>query len=360
MKLFDRSLLREFFKFVALALLSVVAIYVLIDLFEELGYFMNRKVPILILLQYYLYFSPSAIDLLYPVSFVLACFMVYGQLTRHRELAALQSAGVSTYRLFLPILVFGVVSIPVYFFGRECVTIPSSIALEDMKRYKIEHRAAPGGQSRKDMNYLADDGKVFYAQQFETKGVLRNFIIVRFDRSRRRVVERIDGKEAVWQDGRWHAQGVNRRQFPTDTTELLAKYDSLVLEDITETPQDFAFETRPVEQMPLPQLTRYAERMRKAGYRTDKEMVEVHYRYAYPLTGLILLIMALPLAVQLRRGGVLLGLGLGMLFSFLYWCAIQGCRAFGQAAVLSPFLSAWLPNWIFLLTGLALMPTVRR
>ncbi|MEO0109076.1 MAG: LptF/LptG family permease, partial [candidate division WOR-3 bacterium] len=66
------------------------------------------------------------------------------------------------------------------------------------------------------------------------------------------------------------------------------------------------------------------------------------------------------LATRLRRGGVMLGLGLGMLFSFLFWGAIQTCRAFGQSGALSPFLAAWLPNAMFLAAGVALLFTVRR
>jgi lipopolysaccharide export system permease protein len=360
MKLFDRFLLKEFIKFILLALLAVVMIYVLIDLFEELSYFMSRKVPFLKVVLYYIYFAPSAIDLLYPVSFVLACFMVYGQLTRARELAALQCAGVNTYRLFQPVLLFGIVSIFLIYYGHEFVAIPAATALDNLKRYGIEKRAPPGNQTRRDMYYLADDGKVFFAQQFETQGIMRNFIIVSFDSSRRRITERIDGVEAVWRDGHWYAKSVNVRRFPSDTPEVFNTYDSLPLAGVTEPPQDFTVETRPVEQMQVSTLKRYADRMGRAGSPVDKELVELNYRFSYPLTGLVLLIMALPLAVQLRRGGVMLGLGLGLLFSFLYWCAIQGAKAYGQTGTLSPFLSAWIPNAFFLLAGLALMPTVKR
>src|SRR5512136_868701 len=108
MKLFDRFLLREFLKLMLLALACVVGIYLMIDLFEQLGYYLSRKVPLITLIEYYACFTPTAVNLLFPVSFVLSCFMVFGRLTRQRELAALQSAGVNTYRLFRPILGFGV------------------------------------------------------------------------------------------------------------------------------------------------------------------------------------------------------------------------------------------------------------
>lgn len=360
MKLFDRFVLRDFLKFMLLALTAVVAIYLLIDLFEDLGYFTTRKVQFFTLLQYYAYYTPTVINLLFPVSFILGCFMVYGRLTRQKELAALQSAGVDTYRLFRPVLLFGVVSVGLFYFGNEYVTIPSSVAMDGLKRYTIEKRTLPGAQTRKDMNYLADDGKVFYAREFEVSGVLRNFIIVELDSSRRRVVRRTDGVEANWRDGMWVGKQVTVREFPSDTSEVLSRHDSLVLFGVTQKPEEFALETKPVEQMPIGELRQYVQRIKKSGYPAQKEEVELAYRFSYPFIGLILLIMALPLSVQLRRGGVMLGLGLGLLFSFLYWGAMQTARAFGQSGVWPPLIAAWLPNVVFLAVGIILMPTVKR
>jgi len=360
MKLFDRFLLREFLKFMLLALSCVVGIYILIDLFEDLSYFLSRKVPLLTLLQYYAYYTPSAVNLLFPVSFILGCFMTYGRLARQRELAALQSAGVDTYRLFRPLLLFGVIAAGLFYFGNEYVAIPASIALENMKRYAIEKRPSPGNQLRRDMNYLADDGRIFYAREFDPKGTLRNFVVVELDPQNRRIVRRIDGDEAGWNEGVWRARRVNVRVFPTDTTEILAKHDTLSLTDIATTPQDMALEARPVEQMRVGELRNYIQRLRRSGSRVDKEMVEFQYRFSYPIIGFVLLLMGLPLATRLRRGGVMLGLGLGLLFSFLYWGAIQTCKAFGQSGVLSPFIAAWLPNIVFLVAGLALLPSVKR
>ena len=61
----------------------------------------------------------------------------------------------------------------------------------------------------------------------------------------------------------------------------------------------------------------------------------------------IIVLLGLPLSVRMRRGGVMFGLGLGLLVSFLYWGAIQLSRAYGTSHVISPALAAWLPNIVF-------------
>ena len=107
--------MHELVRFTLLACASVVVIYLLIDLFEELYVFHRpRKPSLFTILLYYFYSLPSAISLLYPVSLVLAVFVVYGQMTRHRELHALESAGVSVRRLFVPAVGLGLATVLIY------------------------------------------------------------------------------------------------------------------------------------------------------------------------------------------------------------------------------------------------------
>jgi len=107
-------------------------------------------------------------------------------------------------------------------------------------------------------------------------------------------------------------------------------------------------------------LWRYIQRMKRAGENVASEEVEFHYRFSYSLIGLIVVLLGLPLAVRLRSGGVMFGLGLGLLFSFLYWGAIQTSRAYGTSHVVSPALAAWLPNIVFGLAALILMVRVEQ
>ena len=106
-------------------------------------------------------------------------------------------------------------------------------------------------------------------------------------------------------------------------------------------------ELRPVEQTNTYRLSRYLRRMKRAGEHVNKEEVEFNYRFSDAFIGLIVVLLGLPLSTRLRKGGVMLGLGLGLLFSFLFWGMIQVSKAFGYVGALNPVLSAWLPNISF-------------
>jgi len=346
MKTIDRMLASQLVKFVLLALGSVVVIYLLIDLFEELSYFMTRKVGLFTILLYYLYTLPSVIVLLYPVSLLLAVFVVYGQLVRYRELHALESAGIRATRLFAPAIGIGLATVFLYLIGYEYVAVPANAALADLRQLRIERRQATATQKRRDVYYVGETGRVFNIREFESNGIMTGFCIQELGPDRK-VKERIDGRQALYRNGVWTAFDVTRREFLPDGNEKLERFDSLRLDRVTEKPEDFNRSPRPVDQTPVGTLRRYIERMRRAGEDVAEEEVELHYRFSYALIGLIVILLGLPLSVRLRRGGVMFGLGLGLLVSFLYWGAIQLSRAYGTSHVVSPALAAWLPNIVF-------------
>jgi lipopolysaccharide export system permease protein len=352
MKIIDRYFLREMVKFVLLALVSVVTIYLLIDLFEELSYFTTRKVGLLVILKYYLYSLPSAITLLYPVSLILAVFVVYGQMTRHNEISAFKSSGVVVYRLFVPAVIVGVTTMFIYLLGTEFITIPCNRRLSELRRYVIEKRTPPSSERQQDV-YRIDGNLILWARELEWRGgsskvmVLRNFALIKLDKNRR-VVERVDGESAVYNQSAWIGFALKKRSFDSTTgRENYLRLNKAELQLLREAAMEWTTTSRPIEETPTAVLRKYISQMKATGENVAREEVEYHYRFSYALIGLIVVLLGLPLSVRLRRGGVMFGLGLGLLFSFLYWGVIQTCRAFGTSHVIPPLLAAWLPNLIF-------------
>jgi len=345
-KTVDRHLVRELVKFTVLACLSVVVIYLLIDLFEDLNYFTSRRVSLFVILLNYGYSLPAAVTLLYPVSMILAVFVVYGQMVRYRELHALESAGVSVRRLFLPAIGLGLASVAGYLLGNELVTIPANARLSDLRRTRIEQRQASRVDKRSNVYFVGEAGRVFYMREFESHGAMRDFSLTELGPDRR-VTRRVDGAEAVYVKGRWLGRNLSIREFDAEGNEVLTRADSFELTMIAETPADFVGTSRPVEETSTRALRSYIGRMKRAGENVAKFEVEYYYRFSYSLIGLVVVLLGLPVSVRLRRGGTMFGLGLGLLFSFLYWGAIQMSRAYGTSHVVSPALAAWLPNIVF-------------
>lgn len=358
MKIFDRFILKEFLKFAFLGLAAVVAIYLLIDLFEELSYFTLRKVRPFILIVYYIYQTPEAVSLLLPVGFVLSTFFVYGRLNRQKELWALLSAGIDVYRLFTPVIITGLISIPLFILHREFIEIPSKRRLQNLRAQRIERRQSQPETKRRDFPYKSDEGREYYIKEISIEGVIKNLTIFQYDKECR-IIKRIDAQKAVYQNGFWKGFDLDFRLF-TSEKESLVHYDSLSLEELKEAPKDFFLEIKSIEEVGFLELYQTMLKKKRAGAEVSKERVELNYRISDAFISFIVIILALPLTTKLRRGGVMFGLGLGLLFSFIYWGLIQTFKAFGVAKVISPFLSAWIPNILFFVVALYFLFRVRR
>jgi lipopolysaccharide export system permease protein len=261
-------------------------------------------------------------------------------------LHALESSGVKVTRLFVPAAIVALLTVFGYLAGNEFVAIPFNARLSDLRRFKIERRAKPTAQTRRDVYFVGETGRVFFMREYQSDGMMRDFSVKELDENRK-IRRRIDGREARYQDSAWVGYGVELRTFAEDGSERLFRRETLELAGVTEKPEDFLWTPRPVIETSTRDLRNYIARLRRAGENVADEEVEYHYRFSYSLIGLVIVLLGLPLAVKLRRGGVMFGLGLGLLVSFLYWGAIQMSRAYGTSHVVSPALAAWLPNIVF-------------
>jgi lipopolysaccharide export system permease protein len=290
-----------------------------------------------------------------PVGVILSCFFVYGTLIRERSIFVLQSAGINVYRLFLPVVVLGVILTVLQFFAYEFITIPATRKLEDLRRIKIERKYGSITTKRYNLYLQGKDRLVYFIYEFETvnplhgelSGTMRNFIIVQFNKDSR-LQKRYDGSEAVYNNHQWQGKNISVRLFQSDTVESFMHYDTLTLA-IKEKPGDFTDEVRAIEELSVWDLRHYIQQLKIAGLKTAKSEVEFHYRFSSSFIGLVLILLSLPLAVKLRRGGVMFGLGLGLLFSFIYWGLVQITKAYGQASIISPFWAVWFANFLFLI-----------
>jgi lipopolysaccharide export system permease protein len=91
------------------------------------------------------------------------------------------------------------------------------------------------------------------------------------------------------------------------------------------------------------------------GLPVDELRVERHLKLAWPLSGLVTMLVGFPLAVRGgRRFGVAYNVAAGLAVGFAYWAVFAVSAASGKTGTLHPALAAWLPNGIFAVTGLAL------
>src|SRR4051794_8539366 len=109
MRILDRLLLWSFFKAYLICLVSLLSLYIVIDLFTNLEDFAQHSRGLVSVLnnigKYYGYKVVQIFDRLCEAIVLLAAAFTVAWVQRNNELVPLLSAGVSTRRVILPVLV---------------------------------------------------------------------------------------------------------------------------------------------------------------------------------------------------------------------------------------------------------------
>jgi len=121
---------------------------------------------------------------------------------------------------------------------------------------------------------------------------------------------------------------------------------------LTEHPSYFNREVRQAFQMSWPQLHRYIEGLRRAGFDVATLTVQWHVKLAYPLIAPVSMLLAIPFAFLVGTRGALGGVTLGVTIGILYWSVARLLEAMGGVGQLPPFLAGWSPDIIFFFLGL--------
>ena len=87
----------------------------------------------------------------------------------------------------------------------------------------------------------------------------------------------------------------------------------------------------------------------------NKNTVEVHKKFALPISIIVFLLIGAPLGIQLKRGGIGMSMAFSLMFFILYYILIVGGEKLADKNQLDPILAMWLPNIIILIFGYALI-----
>jgi lipopolysaccharide export system permease protein len=200
---------------------------------------------------------------------------------------------------------------------------------------------------------------IYWIKHFDgDKKVMVNPTFYFFDGSHN-LIKRMDAKRVIWKDDQWQARKGIVQTLGADGEYELKNFKGLTLE-IPETPDVFLTGVKEPEDMSYWELKRLSEKIRQEGYDNIRYLVELDIKIAYPFVILILVVIGIPLALTIKKGGAPLAVSIGIFICFIYLFIFGLFRSLGVAGMLPHLLSAWAANLIFLCLGIYLMMRVER
>lgn len=351
MRLFDRYLLRRHLLCLGAAVLALLLVAVIVDLIEHIDTFIDYHTAPGQFLRYYCYHAPYWIALTLPIAALLGTLFSLTSLARANELTAMKAAGISLYRLLLPLFVFSLLFSGLAFFFTDQV-VPR--ATYHYREVWDEIRGVDRADGSRKQVLLQDvEGQLVFARSYDALKQRASEVSCEEERAGR-VVRRLEGRFLEWREGRWVLLEGHEYRFGEDATQVEA-FAERPLATLTLKPADFAQQQKKTEEMDYGELRAYIERARANGEDSTRQQVDLHLKIAFPFTCFVIVLLGAPLAADARRTGLAGSFGKGTLICFVYYSCVKAGQALGWNEQLSPELGAWLPNLIFGALGLALL-----
>lgn len=335
--------------------------------FDLVRKIVESGLPIDIAIQVFLLKLPTFIVLAFPMSTLLATLMTYSRLSSESELIALRGCGVSVYRMVLTAVMLSLVVTGLTFVFNEQIapaaSYQASMTLENalksekpiLKQQNIfypEYRDVkePDGSSTRIL------ARLFYADQFDGKQMKGLTIIDRSEEGLNQIVVaesgQWNGSQNVWD----FYNGTIYLVSPDRSYRNILRFEHQQLR-LPRTPLSLAEKSRDYGEMNISEAIEQLAVERLGGDRQKirKLEVRIQQKIALPFVCVVFgLVGAAMGSIPQRSGrGTSFGISVIVIFSYYFLSFITG--ALGQANVLSPFMGAWLPNFIGLGTGLFLL-----
>lgn len=346
-KIIDRYVFRELIEPFLFGLGAFTAILsASMILFELVRAVILKGMPLAVALQIFVYRLPSIAVYIFPMATLLAALLAFARLSHDSEVIAFRASGVSLYRLIIPVLFLGLLVSFANLAFSEIVVPESNKAAKNLL---IETTAKHKPKLQKNVFVPELERgvlkRIFYAEIL--KGDTMYDVIVQ-EFSEGKLTQIITAKEAKWQkekDAWLFTSGTIYLIAETGEYKHLIKFEEQSLA-IKYTPADFYTGDRAPEEMTIAELREFITLKERMGVDVTDFKIQLNMKMSIPFASLVFALLGAPLGLSPRRASSSIGLGLSIIVIFIYYILTFTSMAMGELKLISPGLSAWLPNFI--------------
>ena len=357
MKRLDKYIIGKFLGTFFFSIVLIMSIAVIFDLTEKLDDFFENQVSVReIVFDYYLNFIPYFMNMFSPLFIFISVIFFTSKLAGDSEIIAILASGVSYHRLMWPYFLSALFLFIFSFWMTGYVIPPASEKMLTFQDKYIQHFSR---ENARNVQMEVEPGTILYIESFQK----------RTNMGYRASLEHFDGKkltmritaDRIHYDSayNWRFDKYVRRDFDVmrETLTRGSRLDTI----IPVLPKELFYTAENAQMMPNPELKQYIEIQRKRGSGNVQAFeTEWWKRWASPIGAFIMTLLGVTMSSKKVRGGMGKNLGVGLTLSALYILFSTVSTTFSVNGVLSPFMSVWLPNFMFLAIGIVLYIRVSR
>ncbi|MDX1584690.1 MAG: LPS export ABC transporter permease LptF, partial [Thermoanaerobaculia bacterium] len=192
----DRYILSQFLKVLLAVLVSTAVLFIIVDYTEIADEISEFDVSWSIVASYYRYYVIQVLDLILPLSILLATMITFGIFSRNSEITAMKANGVSLYRISVPIIMVAAIASGISYLLQDFILPYSNERVHELQsRIKGRETARAFGEQRQ---WIFGNGRyLFNFLEFDERAdTLKRVQVFEFHPSEFRLTRRVLAEEA--------------------------------------------------------------------------------------------------------------------------------------------------------------------
>jgi len=380
LKILTRYSLSQIVEPFFLALVAFTSVLIVDKVFLLTKFFVEKGISPWYMVEMLFYYSPAALVLTVPMAVLVGIVTAFGRLSADNEIIAMKTSGVGMHKLIIPVVISTLIlSIFMIFFmdfsipkGNQAYT-----AL-----YTDIRRKHPALVLEPDtiMEEMSSEGRKWYFKSMDEKtGKLESIMIWERSGDSPKLITAKEGSLKFYDQ--WTALSLyNGNIYQADPKDPLRGYStgsftknqlildiakSLNKEEVNAGPRNMSMKDvrselkKLNEQLQSPVTKDYVKEYIQK-YQINEYMVELYKKISIPFASLAFGLIGVPLGLIVRRGGRMVGLGVGVGLIIVYYVLLTIGEKLARTGAYMPFLGAWTPNIVIGIAGIILIiKTVR-
>lgn len=338
--------------FVALAVAALTIMLIMQTLFELMDMLINKKVAWPYIVKLLAYRLPAFLVVTFPISLLASSELAIGRLSTDGEVTAMRAGGISLRRIMIPFLT-AALAISIFAFLINDYIVPEANHISQNIIREIVLKKGPPNIKR-NVFFRDAENRYFYINLFDEVNMIMQDIMV-YELTREKFPRTITAKEGRWVVDTWKLKNGTIYNYDKEgkiTYEMsFETLDIIVKEDL----QKFFKNQRTPQEMSSEELRQQIDILQRAGADTKNFEVDLYMKYSIPFSGLIFVLLGVPLGLRVKRGSKASGIILSIVLVLFYYIFLSATRSFGRGDILTPVLAAWLPNIVFGILGGVIM-----
>ncbi|MDD5433970.1 MAG: LptF/LptG family permease [Nitrospira sp.] len=355
LKIIDTYIIKELFISFSLSLSLLMSAFLTQQMLKLSAISADSGVSFLLLIKIAPLIIPIFLVLAIPFAMLLSAILTFARFSTDRELAAFKSAGISVYRMLLPVIVFST--------GAFLMSLISSTVLQPVANHQIKKETY---EAMKNQQNLGLQKGVFnnlfnlliYVKDIKDTYNLEGVLISDSSSKGSRIITANRGKflndpstESLYlklEDGRIHYE------FPDRLTYQLATFSTYYLKIETSKSIGSLRLFKSSWGMSLKELKKLLNQNKKEGKEREYRgiMLEFQRKFSLPAAVLVLGILGVPIGIRSRFSSRFGGFILSLIVVFFYYILDTGSEILTMEGIINPGLAAWMPVIIFILLTL--------